>query len=44
MTMKALISGLISSSNKIITEHIKIAQLYINDIKKEKKENTDNLE
>lgn len=43
-TMKALISGLISSSNKIITEHIKIAQLYINDIKKEKKENTDNLE
>lgn len=43
-TMKTLISGLISSSNKIITEHIKIAQLYINDIKKEKKENTDNLE
>lgn len=43
-TMKALIGGLISSSNKIITEHIKIAQLYINDIKKEKKENTDNLE
>lgn len=42
--IKNVIKGLISSSNKIVTEHIKISQLYISDIKKEKKENTDNLE
>lgn len=41
---KNVIKGLISSSNKIVAEHIKISQLYISDIKKEKKENTDNLE
>lgn len=41
---KNVIKGLISSSNKIVSEHIKISQLYISDIKKEKKENTDNLE
>lgn len=41
---KNVIKGLISSSNRIVAEHIKISQLYISDIKKEKKENTDNLE